>query len=214
MFTDRIDAGLQLAGALAAYRGSDALLLAIPRGGVPVAAVAARELGLPVDILPTKKIGHPVQPELAIGAVSLHGTLVDPRYDVPKSYILRQERTIRDLLGERAERYREGRPPEPIAGRPAVLVDDGIATGHTMRAAIEVVRLAKASKVVVAVPVAAWGTVQGLAAWADEVICLETPVDLHAVGMHYGDFTQVDDEDVVAWLREAQRPANVPGGSA
>lgn len=201
MFVDRIDAGLQLAEALAHYRGSDAVLLAIPRGGVPVAATAARQLGLPVDILLTKKIGHPDQPELAIGAVSLHGIQLDPRFHAPKAYIDEQVGAIRAILREREAKYRAGKASIPLKGRTAILVDDGVATGYTIRAAIELARQAGAREVVVAVPVAAWQTVRQLEGLADAVIAVEVPDDLYAIGAHYEDFRQVDDTEVVSALR-------------
>lgn len=200
MFVDRIDAGLQLAEALGKYRGSDAVLLAIPRGGVPVAAQVARKLRLPLDILLTKKIGHPSQPELAIGAVSLHGILLDPRFHVPRPYIDAEAERIRDVLRDRENAYRSGRQALPVKGRTAIIVDDGIATGYTVRAAIELLQQAGAKRVVVAVPVAAAQTVLQLEELADEVICVEVPDDLYAIGAHYEDFAQVSDEEVTRLL--------------
>lgn len=202
MFVDRVDAGMQLAEALEGFRGSDAVLLAIPRGGVPVAAEVAERLHLPLDILLTKKIGHPRQPELAIGAVSLQGILLDPRFDVPRSYIDAEVERIRAVLAEREHAYRSGRQAIPVKGRTAIIVDDGIATGYTVRAAIELLRQAGAQRVVVAVPVAAAQTVLQLEELADEVICVEVPDDLYAIGAHYEDFEQVSDEEVIALLEK------------
>lgn len=201
MFVDRVDAGMQLAEALEGFRGSDAVLLAIPRGGVPVAAEVAERLHLPLDILLTKKIGHPQQPELAIGAVSLNGILLDPRFHVPRSYIDAESERIRDVLRDRENAYRSGRPALDVKGRTAIIVDDGIATGYTVRAAIELLRQAGAKRVVVAVPVAAWQTVDRLEELADQVICLEVPVDLIAIGAHYEDFGQVSDKEVIEVMR-------------
>lgn len=202
MFTDRVDAGMQLAEALVGFRGSDAVLLAIPRGGVPVAAEVAKVLHLPLDILLTKKIGHPDQPELAIGAVSLHGILLDPRFHLPREYIDGEVERIRGVLREREAAYRSGRPALDVKGRTAIIVDDGIATGYTVRAAIELLRQAGAKSVVVAVPVAAWQTVDMLEELADQVICLEVPDELFAIGAHYENFSQVSDEEVIALLEE------------
>lgn len=202
MFVDRMDAGMQLAEALEGFRGSDAVLLAIPRGGVPVAAEVAERLHLPLDILLTKKIGHPSQPELAIGAASLHGILLDPRFHVPRSYIDAESERIRDVLRDRENAYRSGRQAIPVKGRTAIIVDDGIATGYTVRAAIELLRQAGAKRVVVAVPVAAWQTVGRLEELADQVICLKVPEDLIAIGAHYEDFGQVSDKEVIALLAQ------------
>jgi putative phosphoribosyl transferase len=203
MFADRIDAGIQLSDALEKYKGIHAALLAIPRGGVPVAAVMARQLGFPLDVLLTKKIGHPMEPELAIGAVSQEGILLDPRFQVPRDYIDDQVERIRKVLRDREAIYRSGRPAQSVKGRTAIIVDDGIATGYTVRAAIELLRQAGAQQVVVAVPVAAWQTMDALRALADEVICLEVPDELVAIGAHYEDFEQVSDEEVITLLDEA-----------
>jgi predicted phosphoribosyltransferase len=210
MFVDRADAGMQLAEALESFRGSDAVLLAIPRGGVPVAAEVAKTLHLPLDILLTKKIGHPDQPELAIGAVSLHGLLLDPRFDVPRSYIDAQVEQIRGVLRERDTAYRTGCPALEVKGRTAIIVDDGIATGYTVRAAVELLRLAGAKRTVVAVPVAAEQAMDDLQQQADHVIALEVPNDLVAIGAHYKDFAQVSDEEVVAILRTFASDRHTP----
>jgi putative phosphoribosyl transferase len=205
MFVDRVDAGMQLAEALERFRGSDAVLLAIPRGGVPVAAEVARKLGLPLDILHTKKIGHPQQPELAIGAVSLHSILLDPRFHVPRAYVEAEVERIRSVLREREATYRSGRSVLIVMGRTAIIVDDGIATGYTVRAAIGLLRQAGAKRVVVAIPVAAAQTVEHLKGMADEVICVEVPDELFAIGAHYEDFSQVSDDEVIALMDDAAR---------
>ncbi len=203
MFLDRIDAARQLADALARYRGSRAVLLAIPRGGVPVAVTIGQLLELPVDFLLTKKIGHPANRELAIGAVSAADTILDPRYPVTPFYVRQEEERLRTALKMREDAYRAGRAAIPLAGRPVILVDDGIATGFTMRAAIELARKANASQVIVATPVAARATAYLLRTLADEVICLQEPIILHAIGTHYQDFGQVSDEEVLKWLAGA-----------
>jgi predicted phosphoribosyltransferase len=205
MFVDRMDAGIELAKALERFRGTDAVLLAIPRGGVPVAAEVARKLGLPLDILHTKKIGHPQQPELAIGAVSLHSILLDPRFHVPRAYIEAEVERIRSVMREREATYRSGRSALNVKGRKAIIVDDGIATGYTVRAAIGLLRHAGAKRVVVAVPVAAWQTVDMLEKLADQLICLEVPDELIAIGAHYEDFSQVSDDEVIALMDDAAR---------
>lgn len=203
MFQDRTDAAMQLSEALVHYKDSNALLLAIPRGGVPIAAIIGERLGLPVDILLTKKIGHPANRELAIGAVSSSGLLLDQRFDVPYAYVEQEAERIREMLREQEAYYRMGRGTLHLEGRPVILVDDGIATGFTIRAAIELVRKAKAAKVVVAVPVAARSTADQLRGIADEWICPSEPEMLRAIGAHYIDFGQVSDEEVVQWLAQA-----------
>ena len=201
MFVDRVDAGMQLAEALEGFRGSDAVLRAIPRGGVPVAAEVAKTLLLPLDILLTKKIGHPQQPELAIGAVSLHGMLLDPRFHVPRATINAEVECIRNVLRERETSYRPGSVAIPVRDRTVIIVDDGVATGYTIRAAIELMRRAGAERVVVAVPVAASDALEMLRHTADQVICLEEPDDLIAIGAHYEDFGQVSDKEVMEVMR-------------
>lgn len=203
MFVDRMDAGIRLANALERFRGTDAVLLAIPRGGVPVAAEIVKVLHLPLDILLTKKIGHPDQPELAIGAVSLKGLLLDPRFHVPRTYIDAQVERIRSVLRERETAYRSGRAAIPIKGRTVIIVDDGVATGYTIRAAIELMRQAGAERVVVAVPVAASDALELLRKMADQVICLVAPNDLAAIDAYYDDFKQVSDREVMALLEQS-----------
>jgi putative phosphoribosyl transferase len=204
-FLDRSDAGRQLAVRLEHLRGQDVVVLGLPRGGVPVAAELARALGVPLDVVVVRKVGVPFQPELAMAAVGEGGALVvDQRVlamtGVPPEQLAEAEVTARRELADRVQRFRGERSALPLAGRIAVLVDDGIATGSTARAAAAVVRELGAARVVLAVPVAARATARRLAHEVDELICLHTPRDFLAVGRFYDDFSPPTDDEVVALL--------------
>lgn len=220
MYADRNEAGRRLADLLEPrLRGEDVVVLALPRGGVPVALEVAKRLHAPLDLLYVRKIGAPGQPELAIGAVTdgprphvlLNEGLI-AEIGVPERYI---EETKRRKLAD-IERYREiyhaGRPRVPVAGRTAVLIDDGIATGTTARAALRGLRDAGAARTVLAVPLAPADTLAELAIEADDVVCPLTPSPFWAIGIHYQDFHQVPDREVVAAL-DACRDA-APAGNA
>ncbi|MBM3465979.1 MAG: hypothetical protein FJX76_28145 [Armatimonadetes bacterium] len=207
MFQDREDAGKRLAKALRATVGPDALVVGLPRGGVPVAAVVARALGLPLDVLLVRKVGAPWNPELAVGAVGEDGTLV-LNIEILNEFEISREYVERAALAEVREMRRRsavfcaGRPRIPVEGRTVVLVDDGLATGATMEAAIAVSRAAGATRIVVAVPVAPPQTVPRLATLADEVVCLLTPPSFLSVSQFYDHFPQVSDAEVVASLKK------------
>jgi putative phosphoribosyl transferase len=203
IFADRREAGERLAEALARFRGPGTLVLGIPRGGVVVAAEVARALEAPLDVVIARKIGAPGQPELAIGAVVGGGEgirLLDEvalRYfNLPAEYIERE--TERELaeIDRRLREYRGDRPPPEIGGRTVIVIDDGIATGYTIRAALTGLRRLEPRLLVVAVPVAPSSAPRELAAVADEVVCLETPEPFLAVGMWYENFEQTTDEEV------------------
>lgn len=208
LFTDRAAAGRHLGDRLAALAGRpDVVVLGLPRGGVPVAAAVARALDAPLDLCLVRKLGVPAQPELAMGAIGEDGVrVVDDtvvrEVGVPPAALERvAEREQRELL-RRAARYRGDRPALPVAGRTVVLVDDGVATGSTARAACRTVRARGAARTVLAVPVAPPDWTRRLAGEADELVALETPPGFFAVGQFYTDFAQLDDEDVIAFLRE------------
>jgi len=202
MFRDRKHAGEMLAALLGSYRGrAETLLLALPRGGVPVAAAVARALALPLDVLPVHKIGAPSEPELAVGAVAADGFVVLDEEAIAAMQISRTalESVIageREELLRRERLYRGDRPPLALEGQTAILVDDGLATGYTMLAAIRAVRRQRAASVVVAVPVAPQETLDRLRAEADEVVCVDIPPRLVAVGQFYENFNQVSDQQV------------------
>lgn len=208
MFHDRHDAAVRLAGKLLGYRGRrDALVLAIPRGGLPIGAELARRLGLRLDVILTKKIGHPYNPEFAIGAVSLDGETVDAalaaREGIPAGWIEAEIGRIRESLRERRRRFHGSGEPEPVAGKTVILTDDGAATGRTMLVAIDLLRRQGAARIVAAVPVAPAETIASLKTRADEVVCLEVPSSFRAIGEYYDDFTQVSDGEAAEILRFA-----------
>ena len=205
---DRRDAGRRLAERLASLRDERPVLLALPRGGVPVAHEVARALGAPLDVLVVRKLGAPVQPELGIGAIGEGGVRVISSDIVAATHttneqLLAVEARERAELDRRARVYRGARPMLPIDGRTVVIVDDGIATGGTARAAIAVARAHGAARVIVATPVAPPDTVALLALEADDVIALATPAGFSAIGQWYDDFSQVSDDEVVELLDAA-----------
>lgn len=209
MFRDRDDAGQQLAEALAGRSYDRTVVLALPRGGVPVAAPVAARLKAPLDLVMVRKIGVPGHEELAAGAVA-EGQEPDFNAEILAMARRRPEDFAATVEAKRAEiaarrqRYLGGRAPVPLAGRTAILVDDGIATGATVRAALRAARAAGARRVILAVPVAPADTLAALKPLADEIICLETPRDFYAVGAHYRNFDQVADEAVQAILTRFQ----------
>ena len=210
-FTDRREAGRRLAQAFAGRSLQRPVVLGLPRGGVPVAAELARSLGAPLDVLVVRKLGLPHQPEVAMGAIGERGARVlnDDvlRYGaVRDAELAKVERRERAELEARVTRFRGGAPPIDLAGRTAVIVDDGVATGATARVAALVARALGAASVVLAMPVGAPDSVAELAAMpeVDEVVCLSTPPGFMAVGMHYLDFRQPSDAEVQEIL-EASR---------
>ena len=213
-FEDRGDAGRRLADKLAHLKDAQPVVLALPRGGVAVGFEISRVLDAPLDIVLVRKIGVPWQPELALGAVTDGAspeTFIDRRLatslDVPDSYI--EEETARQLeeIERRRKSYCEGRPALEVAGRTAIVVDDGIATGATMRVALQAVRRRGPARLVLAVPVAPPDTLAALGGGADETVCLETPIGLGAIGFFYRDFHQMSDAEVTELLARAPRPA-------
>ncbi len=201
-FRDRTDAGHQLSDAVAGrWAGEDVQVLGLPRGGVPVAGQVARALRAPLDVLVVRKLGVPTHPELAMGAIALGGVLV-LNEDVIAGMGVSPEQLAEVTAIERAEltrrerNYRGDRPQPDLAGRTVVLVDDGLATGATMRAAVEAVRRAQPRRVVVAVPVGAPDSCAAVAEAADEVVCLHSPADFRSVGSCYRDFSPTRDDEV------------------
>jgi putative phosphoribosyl transferase len=214
VFADRRDAGRRLAEQLVAQcpdvpsaaADGDAVVLALPRGGVPVGVEVARVLGAPFDVLVVRKIGHPQQPELGLGAITEGGVQL-----FNETLLKRLRMTPRDLadvvaresaeLDRRVAQYRTGRGPLPVEDRTVVVVDDGLATGGTALAAVTLLRQAGAERVVVAVPVASPATAGMLRQHADAVVCVTEPRSLRAINEWYDDFTQVPDAEVIALLR-------------
>ena len=204
IFLDRVEAGERLAKALVHHAGTGCVVLAIPRGGVIVGEVVARALGAPLDVVVPRKIGAPGNPELGIGAVAPGVRVLDPAavafLGVSERYLEREIAAQEAEIERRQHASRDGRPPVPIEGRVAVVVDDGVATGGTAVAALRWARAQGAAHVVLAVPVAPPQTLERLAREADEVVALETPEPFLAVGEWYRDFAQTTDEEVVAAL--------------
>jgi len=204
-FRDRVDAGQQLGQVLLPLRGEQTIVLGVPRGGVPVAAEVARALGAPLDVILVRKLGVPAQPEVAMGAIGEGGVRVinDAVVRVARvsgAELARVEKVERVELERRARRIRGNQPHKPLTGRTAIIVDDGIATGSTARAACRVARALGAGRVVLAVPVSAPDSLQELRRDTDEVVCLETPEGFYAVGQWYDDFRATTDEEVVELL--------------
>ncbi len=208
MYHDRTQAGLVLARKLKQYKNQDALVLAIPRGGVPIGYTVAVELGLPLDIVLTKKIGHPFNKEYAIGAVSLADSFIIPHDDVSQSYIEHETNAVRQRLKEMYTSFKGLIPPERLEGRILIIVDDGIATGNTLMVTVRMLRKSNPAKIVIAVPVSSQQAFDMLAEIADEIICPLIPPYFGGVGAFYENFWQVSDEEVVDYLQKAADKQN------
>jgi putative phosphoribosyl transferase len=215
LFRDRAEAGQVLAGELASYANrSDVMVLALPRGGVPVAYEVARALHAPLDVFLVRKLGLPGQEELAMGAIASGGTRVvnDEVVDalnIPEEVIDAVAAEEQQELNRREHDYRDGRPPPDVRGRTIILVDDGLATGTTMRAAVAALRQHGPARIIVAVPVGAPDTCAELRQEADEAVCARTPEPFHAVGLWYHDFAQTSDEEVRNLLARAAEERTV-----
>lgn len=203
MFKDRIEAGLELAKKLEKFKNRAGVVLAVPRGGVPIAYVIAKSLGYPLDLVLTKKIGHPANKEYAIGAVSLTEKFVIPHEGVTDEYIDQETLKIRKRLKDMYRDYMgEQHEPADITGKTVLVIDDGIATGQTLLATIHMLRKQQPQELIIAVPVASHSSLKKLSAEADEVICLLVPEDFYGVGAFYDDFSPVSDEEVKHYLLE------------
>lgn len=205
MWVDRRQAGEQLAGALEEYRGRNAIVLGIPRGGVVVAKEVAAHLGCPLDIVVPRKIGAPFNPELAIGAIAADGSRVldhelIERLGVSAEYLQQETKNQQAEIARRMKQYRGGRPPLKIAGKTIIVVDDGVATGATTRAALVYLKKQRPGQLVLAVPVGPKDTLGRLAADVDRLVFLSAPEVFYAVGQFYERFEQTTDQEVVALL--------------
>jgi putative phosphoribosyl transferase len=209
IFENRVDAGRRLADKVGAY-ARDAVVLGIPRGGVPVAFEVAQALEAPLDVFLSRKLGVPGQEELAFGAVASGGVRVLDREIIEEVGISAQEieeitERVRKELERRERVYRGNRPPLAVEEKTVLLVDDGIATGSSMRAAIDALRQMRPARLVIAVPVAPLHTVERLKSEGDEIVCVYAPESFYAIGQFYSDFSQVTDEEVIDLMQRANR---------
>jgi predicted phosphoribosyltransferase len=211
-FRDRVDAGKRLAAALTDFSGKDAVVLAIPRGGVVVGYEIAAALDLPLDVIIPHKLGAPDNPELAVGAVAEDGsTVLDKQLiaylGVDDRYIEEEKQRQREEIERRLKVYRQGMAPRELKGKDIIVVDDGIATGSTMKAALLSVKNQGAKSIAVAIPVGPPSTIDELKKLADHVVCLYTPEFFQAIGQFYDDFSQTNDEEVIELLKKCNQNA-------
>jgi putative phosphoribosyl transferase len=212
-FADRAEAGRELAAALGEYRGrDDVIVLALPRGGVPVGFEVARKVGAPLDVFVVRKLGLPAQPELAMGAIASGGVQVlneevVQTLGVPSSTIAEVAAREQEELERREQLYRGDRSGKSVEGKTIILVDDGVATGSTMRAAVKALRMQRPAEIVVAVPVAPPETCEALRKDADRVVCTRTPEPFLALGAWYASFAQTPDAEIQDLLARAQDDA-------
>jgi putative phosphoribosyl transferase len=218
MFTDRKEAGRRLAAALMRFKGESPVVLGVPRGGVPVAYEVARALEAPLDIIVARKLGAPGHHELGLGAIvdgdhpqSVLNEDIIRELDVSAQYIQTEIEAELKEIRRRQAAYRKGRPAAGVAGRTVIVIDDGIATGGSIRAALRGVRRMGPGKVVLAVPVAPPETIVALSGEADEIVCLEAPEYFMAIGEFYDDFSQTGDDEVIELLEAASRRSATPG---
>jgi putative phosphoribosyl transferase len=209
-FKDRFDAGKRLAEKLAKYKNKkEAIILAIPRGGLEIGNVLAKELGIALDIIIVKKIPFPGNPEYAIGAVGINESIVNEDVarseNVPKSYVDSQIKELTKAIKERYDKYRGKKPLPDLKGKIVILTDDGIATGYTMLAAVDIIRKQKPAEIILAVPVAPAESLDKFIGKVDKIVCLETPEIFFAIGEFYGNFTQVEDDEAIRLLKEANK---------
>lgn len=202
MFQDRLSAGKKLAEKLIEYKDTNAIVLAIPRGGVPVGKVIAHDLHLPLDIILAKKIGHPLNSEFAIGAVSMDEVYIDDHPDISREYIERKTDELKTQLLARMKKFRMNKPRLDLEGKIIIVVDDGIATGNTLLASIKMLRKKNPAKIIVAVPVAPTRTSAKVREISDQYICLQEVDFFPGVGAFYVDYSEVSDEEVIKILHQ------------
>jgi predicted phosphoribosyltransferase len=204
-FANRVEAGHLLAERLSKYENSNSIVVAIPRGGVPVGYIVSKQLGLPLDIFLVKKIGHPNNSEYAIGSVTLNRYSIDRQEPgVSNEYLQEQLQRIRNELQRRYRIFTGKNESTNFKNKSVILVDDGIATGSTLLAAVKSIREAGAEKIIIAVPVAPLQAAHRFKPLCDEYICLSEPYGFKSVGQYYNDFPQISDEEVVALLNDKE----------
>jgi predicted phosphoribosyltransferase len=208
MFQNRTEAGIILADRLSKYSNIPALLLAVPRGGVPVAYEIAMEYNWLMEVVLTKKLGHPKNKEYAIGAVGLYDSIVVPHEDVRQEYIEEETRIVRERLIEMHKKFMLNREPQSIQNKTVIVVDDGIATGITLLGTIKILRKQHPARIIIAAPVASQSAMHKLTKEADEVIVELVPEKFFGVGNFFRDFRQVSDEEVIYYLKKAHLAYN------
>jgi putative phosphoribosyl transferase len=201
MIRNRHEAAIMLSQELQKYKGQDGVVLAIPRGGVPIGAIIAKDLEMPLELALIKKIGHPANPEYAIGAVSMHNVVLNKSVKVPEDYVNREITKIQEELHRRYKLFMGEKPPLNLKDKLVIIVDDGIATGQTLLATVELVKEQQPKKVVIAVPVAPPQAIDKFEPMVDELICLMAPPEFFAVGQFYREFLQVSDEEVIELMQ-------------
>lgn len=202
MFKNRSEAGKLLAAKLIQYKNTPGVILAVPRGGVPVAYEIARSLNLPMEVVLVKKLGHPFNKEYAIGAVGLSERFLVPHEEVDDEYIKSETEKLRIRLKEMQRDFLGGKEPQDITGKTVIVVDDGIATGNTIIATIRILRKSDPSKIIIAAPVVSESAALKITAEADDLVVLSVPDYFYGVGAFYDDFRQVSDEEVLHYLKK------------
>lgn len=202
MFKDRIQAGMELAAKLEKYKDDPGIILAVPRGGIPIAYSVAKELNFPVALILTKKIGHPANKEYAIGAASLSDYFVIPHENVSEEYIEEEVERIRSGLKEMYNKFMDETGPESFKGKTVIVTDDGIATGNTLLATIQVLRKSNPGKIIIAAPVASKSAVKKLSKEVDKVVAVLIPTQFTGVGAFYENFKQVTNEEVMFFMNK------------
>jgi len=205
MFKNRTEAGILLAEKLRKFKKDNGVILAVPRGGIPVAYIVARELGFPLDIVLTKKIGHPSNKEYAIGAASLTDYFVIPHPEVTSAYIENELILIRNRLEFMRKKFMGDHKPEILTGKTVIIIDDGMATGNTLLSTVGVIKKSNPDKIIIGVPVASKSAIQKLSSEVDEVISLLVPEEFYGVGAFYDNFKEVGDDEVLFYLEKLKK---------
>ncbi len=201
-FKDRLEAGLALTEHLRKYKNDYGIVLAVPRGGIPVAYVVAKELHWPLEVVLTKKIGHPFNKEYAIGAASLTDYFIVPHEDVTDEYIKTEVERVQSRLRQMQKEFMGNKVSADLKGKTVIIVDDGIATGNTLQATVNVLRKANPAKIVIAVPVSSSSAYEKLSVLVDEMIAVLVPEEFYGVGAFYENFKQVSDEEAISYLKK------------
>ncbi len=205
MFKNRTEAAILLAAKLAKYKDKDGIVLAIPRGGVPIGCIIAEAINFAFEIVLAKKIGHPKNQEFAIGSVSLNGIFIDKNCkDVSLHYIQHEAARLSEALKEKYTSFMGNKKPSDLTNKTVIIVDDGIATGHTISATIDSVKKSGANEIIVAVPVAPYKTSARISKLVNEFVCLLVPEKFQSVGRFYTDFSEVTDEEVIRLIQNSK----------